>query len=121
MKMIQKQAALAPALEALRVNVIVGRARFRLSQSELATLAGVSRPTISRIERASGDVGVEIVGRIAAALKTTVSEIFYLDRSYEVDDDEILRRSRAPDSEFIDAEDLFKALAEADRPIERYS
>ena len=43
--------ARAPAREVLRVNVIVGRARARLSQEELADRAGISRPTLSRRTR----------------------------------------------------------------------
>ncbi|MBV8748740.1 MAG: helix-turn-helix transcriptional regulator, partial [Candidatus Eremiobacteraeota bacterium] len=41
----------ATALESLRANVIVGRARAHLSQDALAERAGISRPTVSRIER----------------------------------------------------------------------
>ena len=89
----------APALEALRVNVIIGRARSRLSQTELAERAGVSRPTISRIERASGDVGIDVIQRIADALGVAVADLFISANAVSVDEDELL----------------------GDRSIERYS
>jgi transcriptional regulator with XRE-family HTH domain len=113
-------------LEALRINVIVARARVRLSQEQLALRAGVSRPTISRIERASGDVGVEVVQRIADALGTTVSDLFVCEGEDNPSEDEILRRASAPASEFVDARAFLAALDEADGrtagvEMERYS
>jgi transcriptional regulator with XRE-family HTH domain len=111
----------APALEALRVNIIVGRARAHLSQEDLAERAGVSRPTISRIERAVADVGVDTVQRIADALRTSVAELFVLERSGSLDDDQITRRAGDPNEEFIDADALFEALDEASGGLERYS
>jgi transcriptional regulator with XRE-family HTH domain len=114
------------ALEALRVNVIVGRAKARLSQDQLAERAGVSRPTISRIERAiAGDVGIATVECIAQALGIPISELFIpADEDY-VDDAELARRACAPDEEFIDARTLLAAVDEAaGRPtitIARYS
>jgi transcriptional regulator with XRE-family HTH domain len=117
--------ARAPALEALRVNVIVGRAKARLSQDELATRANVSRPTISRIERAAGDVGIEIVQRIADALNTSVADLFVPVGEDRVDDAELARRAATPKEEFVDARALLEALDEADdaptREIRRYS
>jgi transcriptional regulator with XRE-family HTH domain len=117
--------ARAPALEALRVNVIVGRAKACLSQDQLAERAGVSRPTISRLERAAGDVGIEVVQRIADALGTTVAELFVPASTDRVAEDELARRASAGDEEFIDAKALLAAVDEAaDRPalpIERYS
>lgn len=112
----------APALEALRVNLIIGRARARLSQGQLAERARVSRPTISRIERAAADVGIDVVQRIADALGVTVSDLFVPPSTEAVDDDELARRSGAGDDEFVDADALLEALDEAaGRPIERYS
>jgi transcriptional regulator with XRE-family HTH domain len=117
--------ARAPALEALRVNVIVGRARARLSQDQLAERAGISRPTISRLERAAGDVGIEVVQRIADALGTTVADLFVPPSADRVADDELARRASAGDEEFVDANALLAAVDEAaDRPtpaIDRYS
>ena len=117
--------ARAPALEALRVNLIVGRAKARLSQGQLAERAGVSRPTISRLERATSDVGIEVVQRIADALGTTVADLFVPASAGAVADDELARRADAGDEEFIDADAVLAAVDEAeDRPalpIERYS
>jgi len=99
------------AREVLRSNVIFGRAKARVSQEELAERSGVSRPTISRIERAQGDVGIDIVERIANALGVTVASLFVPARA-GVDD---------PDSEYVDARDFLHALDEADGNLGRYS
>ena len=113
----------APALEALRVNIIVGRARARISQEELAERAGLSRPTISRIERGTaGDVGVETVERIARALGVAVADLFIPASEDRFDDGELSRRAATADDEFIDARALLEAVDDAaGRPIERYS
>jgi transcriptional regulator with XRE-family HTH domain len=108
------------AVEILRVNVIVGRAKAKLSQEQLAKRSGVSRPTISRIERAVGDVGIEVVERIAHTLGTSIGQLFVPARESPVDDSEIARRMADPESEFIDARDFLAALDEAAEP-ERYS
>jgi len=121
---ITEQAARAPALETLRGNIIVGRARAQLSQDDLAERAGVSRPTISRIERGvASDVGIDIVQRIANALGITVAELFIPASAVHVDDDELARRAADPDSEFIDARTLLDAIDEAAGrpPLDRYS
>jgi transcriptional regulator with XRE-family HTH domain len=107
------QLARYSALESLRINVIVERARAKLSQAELAKKAGVSRQTISRIERASSDVGLAVIERVAGALGTTVT---ILVEPYEPDfpdDAELARRAAAPREEFIDADALLAAEAEA--------
>lgn len=103
----------SPAVEALRVNLIVGRARARLSQQAFAERAGISRPTVSRIERGiADDVGLDIVDRIARALDVPVANLFILPSSNRVDDAELARRAAASD-EFVDAGDLFSAIDEA--------
>jgi transcriptional regulator with XRE-family HTH domain len=115
-------------MESLRVNVIVGRARARLSQEQLAARAGISRPTVSRIERGSKDVGVDVVQRIADALGVTVCDLFIPPSTTRVDDAEIARRAAAPDDQFGDAREILKAVDEANeasdgepREFERYS
>jgi len=114
-----------PALEALRVNVIVGRARARLSQSDLAKRAGLSRPTISRLERAAGDIGIGAIQRIADALGTTVSDLFLVAHEDHPSEDELALRAEADDDSFVDADALLGAIDEsAGRPAEaaeRYS
>jgi transcriptional regulator with XRE-family HTH domain len=101
------------ALEALRVNVIFGRARVRMSQDQLARRASVSRPTISRIERGAGDVGIDVVQRIADALGTSVAELFTPAFDGPVTEAELARRAAAPASEFVDVDDLVAAMDEA--------
>ena len=116
--------ARTPALEALRVNVIVGRAKTRLSQDELAKRANVSRQTISRLERAATDVGIEVVERIAKALGTTISELLVPSGPDRVDDDELARRAAAPREESIDARVLLAAVDQAagrSAELERFS
>ncbi len=116
-----------PAQEILRINTIVGRARTHLSQEQLAERADVSRPTISRIERGVGDVGVDVVERIATALGITVAELFTAESSEAVDDAEFDRRAAASDDEFDDARQVLDAVDEAAgrRPVQvpanRYS
>jgi transcriptional regulator with XRE-family HTH domain len=112
----------ASALEALRVNTILGRARTRLSQTDLAERAGISRPTVSRIERAAcRDVGLDTIERIAGALGVDVASLFVLDLETRVDDNELARRAAAPASEFLDADAVLTALDEAADPLQRYS
>jgi transcriptional regulator with XRE-family HTH domain len=110
------------ALEDLRVNLIVERAKARFSQEDLAARSGVGRATISRIERAAGDVGVEVVDRLAAALGTTVHDLFAPTAEVDQPDDaELARRAEAPDDEFIDADAVLVAVDEAAGRLERYS
>lgn len=111
-----------PALEALRVNVIIGRAKARLSQEQLAERAGISRPTVSRIERAAGDVGITVVQRIADALGVAVSGLFIQPSDDPLDDLELVARLDSGDEEFIDARAVLDAVDEAaGQQIERYS
>ena len=113
----------ATGLESLRANLIAGRARARLSQDALAERAGISRPTVSRIERgAADDVGLDVIQRIADALDLSVADLFISPSSADVDDAELARRAAAADDEFVDAEAVLDAVDEAaGRPRERYS
>jgi transcriptional regulator with XRE-family HTH domain len=104
--------ARSPALESLRVHVIVGRARAQLSQDDLAQHAGVSRPTISRIERGVGDASIDVVQRIADALNVTVAELFTPLRTDKISDDEIQRRIASSKDDYVDADALLNALEE---------
>lgn len=50
----------------------------RISQEELANLSGVSRQTISAIENdGAGTATTKTLMKIAAALETTVGELFF--------------------------------------------
>lgn len=60
------------------------RARLGINQTELGHLCGVSRQTISLIERGDYSPSVTLALKIAKVCKTTVEDIF----SYEEDDDE---------------------------------
>ena len=113
--------ARTPALEVLRANIIFGRAWAQLSQEALAERAGISRPTISRIERGIGDVGIEVVQRIADALGVPVHELFISPSAGPVTDDELARRAADPASEYVHARAVLAAIDEAARPVERYS
>lgn len=47
-----------------------GRALLGLSQEELATLAGVSRQVVARIEKCEGNVLVESIEKVRSALES---------------------------------------------------
>lgn len=113
----------SPAAERLAVNVLVQRARKKLSQADLAERAGVSRPTISRIERGDGDFTLAVVDRIAAAFNVDVTELFADERHEEPADDAELERRAAQKSRdgSVSARALLSAVDEAGFPPERYS
>lgn len=52
------------------------RARLGINQSELGKLAGVSRQTISLIERGDYSPSVTLALKLAAIFETSVEEIF---------------------------------------------
>ena len=54
------------------------REERRMTQEELAEKSGVSRPTIVAIENGNAkDVKISTLLKLASALNTTVSEIFF--------------------------------------------
>ena len=60
------------------------RARLGVNQQEMGALVGVSRQTISQIERGDYSPSVTVALRIARACHATVEEIFqYEEDSYE--------------------------------------
>ena len=60
------------------------RARDHLSQTELGNLAGVSRQTISLIERGDYNPSVTLALKIAKILNATVEDLFsYLEENQE--------------------------------------
>ena len=60
------------------------RARYNLSQTELGNLAGVSRQTISLIERGDYNPSVTLALKIAKILNATVEDLFsYLEENQE--------------------------------------
>lgn len=64
------------------------RARLDINQSEMGRLAGISRQTISQIERGDYSPSVTLALRLAKICGVTVEDIFSLDEtedSYEKD------------------------------------
>lgn len=60
-----------------RIRVI--RAEKRMSQSELAESAGVSRQTISAIENELFNPSIKLAFLICAALDKCVEDVFYIE------------------------------------------
>lgn len=60
------------------------RSKKNLNQQELGSLVGVSRQTISLIERGDYNPSITVCLKLAKVLDTTVEEIF----SYEEDENE---------------------------------
>ena len=58
------------------------RARINVNQTEMGSLVGVSRQTISQIERGDYSPSVTLALKIAKVLNVSVEDIF----SYEEDD-----------------------------------
>jgi transcriptional regulator with XRE-family HTH domain len=52
------------------------RSAQRLSQEELADRAGLHRTYISDVERGARNVSLESIGKLAAALKVSLSALF---------------------------------------------
>ena len=59
------------------------RAALNVNQQELGHLAGVSRQTISLIERGDYNPSITLALRIAKVFGTTVEEVFYLTNTEE--------------------------------------
>jgi transcriptional regulator with XRE-family HTH domain len=113
--------ALSPQVS-LSANLTFERARKRFSQAELAKRAGVSRYTIVRLESSQyANPGLEMLDKIAGALDVSVHRLL---RPIQPDhhapsDEELLRRMQDPDSEFVDVDDLFAVIDEAERAARR--
>ena len=60
------------------------RAKINVNQTEMGSLVGVSRQTISQIERGDYSPSVTLALKIAKVLKVRVEDIF----SYEEENDE---------------------------------
>lgn len=65
--------------EKLLVHLKVARARANLTQEELAALIGVTRKTVNTIERGHFVPSTLLALKLAAALDTSVEELFSLD------------------------------------------
>lgn len=57
-------------------NVRRRRKELGLTQTELADRAGLFHPRVSEVERARSSVTIATVARLAAALETSVADLF---------------------------------------------
>jgi transcriptional regulator with XRE-family HTH domain len=104
--------------KALRINLLVLRAKNGISQATLARRTGVSRAIVSELEQGRGDVRLTTLARLASGLGVTIGELLEPWHPQPPTEAELSRRAR--DDEFIDADTLLAALDESDR-IPRYS
>jgi transcriptional regulator with XRE-family HTH domain len=109
---------LATLNEALRINLVVLRAKTGLSQAALARRSGVARAIISELEQGRGDVRLTTLARVAQALGTTVNSLLEPWHPRPPTEDELARRARKDD--FIDADVLLAAIDES-IAVPRYS
>jgi len=111
------------ANEVLARNLILFRARRRFSQAELAQRSGLSRNSVSNIERGDVSPTISVVGRLATALETTLPDLFADETVPDVaNDDELARLAAAGREGAIDARSLMVAIDEAaGYPSSRYS
>jgi putative transcriptional regulator len=109
--------------EILARNVIIYRARRELSQTALAEKAGVSRATVSGIERCVADPATSIVSKIAEVLGTSLHELFLNDMPPETaSDEELAQLAKTAGDDAVDAHALIVAIDEAaEHSPERYS
>jgi transcriptional regulator with XRE-family HTH domain len=106
-------------------NIVLSRARARMSQHTLAQRAGVTRATISNIERASGSAQVGTIFRIASALNTTAAALLSDPELPNESDDDLDQLAARESERAIDTHDLLAAVneayGEADVVFPRYS
>ena len=108
--------------ELLGGNLIFERARAGLSQTALANAAGVTRQTISEIERAATNPTIDVLDKIVSALGISIARLFVQHVSGLVDDDELIRRRASGRDDTVDARTLLDAVDEAaGRSPRRYS
>ena len=93
------------AIETLSENVIVERARARLSQSDLAERTRLRRATISNIEKLANTFGRPV----SVLLDGTEDDLQETDAAID------RRRETSSPEEFVDAFDLLIAVEEARR------
>jgi putative transcriptional regulator len=60
----------------MRTRIKEFRARYNLTQEELAKLVGVRRETIVFLEKGKYNPSLKLAYRIAKALQTTIEELF---------------------------------------------
>ena len=100
----------AVARDALRSNVLFRRAQRKFAQTELARRSHVSRAVISAIENGEANATLDVLGRIAAALETSVVDLL-TDHVRPGDTDADLERRAADGPEaYVNAADLLAAV-----------
>lgn len=57
------------------------RARFNLTQEQLANQVGVRRETIVFLEKGEYNPSLKLAAKVALALKSTIDELFILEES----------------------------------------
>jgi len=110
-----------PSRELLSGNLTFERARAGLSQTGLADAAGLSRQTISDIERGATNPSLDVIDRIVDALGITIDRLFVPHPSGLVDDDELVRRRASGREDTVDAFEALDAIEEAAGRPRRFS
>jgi len=111
-----------PPHELLAANLIFERARARFSQAALAEASGLTRQTISEIERGVANPTLDVMWRITTALGIPIARLFIEVNYGPVDDDELERRRATAREDSVNARDYLAALEEVDgRAAPRYS
>ena len=64
-------------------NLKVWRAKFDITQAQLADMAGVTRKTINTLERGIYTPSVGLALKIAAIFETEVEHVFYLSKPFQ--------------------------------------
>jgi transcriptional regulator with XRE-family HTH domain len=115
--------ARSPAKELMATNVSVLRAKRGLSQSALAERTGLSRATISNIERGEGSASIDVADRIADGLGVELHELFVRSLGADVaNEDELIALAEGVHEGNVGARALLHSIDEAaGHPIERYS
>jgi len=104
--------------DALRSNVLFRRAQRKLAQAELAKRSRVSRAVISAIENGDANATLDVLGRIAAALDTSVVDLLSEHIRPGDTDADLERRSADGPEAYVDSDDF---LAAVDDRAGRYS
>lgn len=85
----------------LRNRLKERRAALNVNQQEMGRLCGVSRQTISLIERGDYSPSVTLALTIAKVCGVTVEEIFYLQKEAEMNNDAIKSANRKALPKFV--------------------
>jgi transcriptional regulator with XRE-family HTH domain len=106
----------------LSVSVVLLRARAALSQVALCERAGISRDTLSRVERGEADPTLSVLQKLATALGVSVPDLFVREFGDDNPDDaELARRAASGRKGNTGARALIAAVDEAAERAARYS